>query len=67
MATERDFDKVCNEAPQAIRNDVYAMAWANAWSAETYNEYSSDEERWANAIATAEMIIDAPADFGLPA
>ena len=67
MATERDFDKACDAAPQNIRQDVYMIAWGNAWSAETYYEYDTDAERWAVAIATAEMIIDAPADYGLPA
>lgn len=65
MTTERDFDKACNAAPHHIRQDVYAIAWGNAWAAETYHEYDTDADRWAAAIATAQMILDAPADYGL--
>lgn len=65
MTTEREFNDVIATAPEHIRNDVYMKAWGNAWAAEVYYEYSSDEERWAVAIMTAEMIIDAPADYGL--
>lgn len=65
MTTERDFNKACDAAPHHIREDVYLIAWQNAWAAETYYEYNNDAERWAAAIATAETIIDAPADYGL--
>lgn len=65
MATERDFDKVCDAAPPHIRDDVYIKAWQNAWAAEVYYEFETDEERWAVAIGTAKEIIDAPSDYGL--
>ena len=67
MATEYEFNKVCDNAPENIRQDVYQMAWGNAFAAEVYYEYSSDADRWIAAIETAEMIIDAPADYGLTA
>lgn len=65
MTTERDFEKACDAAPVHTRQEVYMMAWQNAWAVETYHEYETDEERWAVAIGTAEMIIDSPSDYGL--
>lgn len=67
MATEREFDKVCGTAPESIRQAVYQMAWENAFADGAYQEHGSDAARWAVAIATAEMIIDAPADYDLTA
>ena len=49
----------------AIRNDVETEAWQNAFSVETHGDYADDEERWSVALATARMVADAPADYGL--
>ena len=67
MATERDLDKICDAAPESIRQDVWQMAWGNGFAAEVYYEYDTDAERWVVAIETAKMILDAPADNGLTA
>lgn len=65
--TETAFNATVAKAPEAIRDAVEDMAWGNAWSAETYYDYDTDARRWEIAIATAEAIIDAPADYGLTA
>jgi len=65
MTTEAEFDRIIATAPEEIRQDVYAMAWENAWSVECFEADKTDEERWRECILLAEMIIDAPSDFGI--
>ena len=65
MTTEREFEAAVAKAPESIRDSVYDMAWGNAWSVETYEASKTDADRWSECIAMAEMIIDAPADYGL--
>ena len=62
---EKEFYETVAKAPEGIRDAVDMHALANSWTVEVYHEYSSDVERWETAIATALMVIDAPAEYGL--
>ena len=65
MTTEREFEAAVAKAPESIRDSVYDIAWGNAWSVECYVESKTDAERWSECIFMVEMILDAPADYGL--
>lgn len=67
MATEKEFYDYCDSLPlkEEGRMRIADMAWENSWSDGARSEYKSDEEAWDVAIATAQMIADSPADYGI--
>jgi hypothetical protein len=63
--TESHFEAALSKSPAGIRDEVRDMAWGNSWSAECYEASKTDAERWAECVLMAEMIIDAPSDYGI--
>jgi hypothetical protein len=41
-----------------MNSDRAMRAWENAFSAEVWNEYANDQQRWDVALSTLKMIID---------
>lgn len=69
MSSEQKFYDFIKTLPhtESVRSGIEAMAYQNAWTDGCRAEYKSDEEAWEVAIATAEMISNDPADFGIGA
>jgi hypothetical protein len=61
------FSAFIAKLPEQIRDEVEAAALENEWSVETYRKGLTNAERWAETLYCAQMIADAPADYGINA
>jgi hypothetical protein len=65
LRAKEAFFALVNTAPENIRQEVEAIAWGNEWTVETYDASKTNEQRWIDCKNCADLIIDAPADYGL--
>ncbi len=66
MATEQDFNDFIATVPGKIRDQVRNSAHQNTFSVDvTSTDRTADPKAWDEAIETAHMIADTPADFGI--
>jgi hypothetical protein len=55
---EMEYNRFIKAVPESLREDTEYEAMANSFSADVFNQYKSDLERWQVALQTAKDWLD---------